>query len=110
MHDHLAAVHRYNEKYPDRKKFNNDKQSAKQRGLTFNLTQEEHKRLIEQPCYYCGDLPDPVNGIDRMDNTKGYESDNTVPCCWPCNLMKKTMHIDEFIQRIGRIYTNLEAA
>jgi hypothetical protein len=58
--------------------------------------------LIRQPCIYCGGY-DNYNGIDRVDNAKGYEVDNCVSCCKICNFMKGTDEITEFMSRLQRI-------
>ena len=36
------------------------------------------------------------NGIDRVDNIKGYDLDNCVTCCSLCNWMKRDLTIKEF--------------
>ena len=36
------------------------------------------------------------NGVDRVDNTKGYSVDNSVPCCKFCNTAKHTMSEGDF--------------
>jgi hypothetical protein len=38
-----------------------------------------------------------ANGIDRVDNTKGYSVDNCVPCCRRCNVAKADMTPDQFL-------------
>jgi hypothetical protein len=80
---------------------------AKQRGYGFDITFEEFVRLSEQNCHYCGRVPyTPAvigystwvkNGIDRVDNTKGYTLDNCVPCCKVCNRMKNVLGYVDFI-------------
>ena len=89
---------------------------ASKRGLSFDLTKEEFKNLTSKNCYYCGVPPKQeythtvrsgfcvYNGIDRVDNTKGYSTDNCVPCCGICNLMKRGLSYDEFISRVEQIY------
>lgn len=90
--------------------------SAKERKLTFSLTPNELYHLILQPCHYCGDLgsnrmtvqglPFVYNGLDRVDNTRGYEIDNVVPCCKHCNIGKRQMTVQEFTEwatRVARI-------
>ena len=44
------------------------------------------------------------NGIDRIDSSKGYTVENSVPCCKYCNTAKNTMSVDEFLKWIGRVY------
>ena len=95
------------------------KNSAKQRGHTFNLTDAQIKQLTSQPCHYCGKEPAQAqekttsvrcngiylhNGLDRIDNECGYEIDNVVTCCRTCNSAKLTMTIEEFKIWVCRIY------
>jgi hypothetical protein len=76
------------------------------RELSFNLTLEDFQGLVSLSCYFCGDNNQP-RGIDRWDNTVGYEKANCVPCCLPCNFAKKTMIGSDFIsmcQRVSRVH------
>lgn len=93
---------------------------AKEKGNCFKLTKEQVKNLIESDCYYCGEKPSNdiglhrgirfiYQGIDRLDNTKGYTPDNVVPCCIVCNKMKKALSHDEFLLHIHRIASRFEA-
>ena len=50
-----------------------------------NITQEQIKEIIQQPCYWCGQTDWTKNGIDRIDNSKGHDFDNVVCSCWECN-------------------------
>jgi hypothetical protein len=43
-----------------------------------------------------------------MDNTRGYESDNVVPCCKFCNIAKYTMGYEDFLSYLRRIAKHLE--
>ena len=43
-------------------------------------------------------------GIDRVDNARGYEKDNVVPCCETCNTAKRTMSVDELLEWVTRVY------
>lgn len=92
------------------------KQGAKKRGYSFEITKTEFYDISQQPCHYCGDTLSNTkkvvyklggefkyNGLDRVDNTKGYTLDNVVPCCGICNVMKMTLEYDDFIDRIHRI-------
>lgn len=96
------------------------KHDAKKRGYEFNLSKDDFKELTSQDCVYCGAEPNfrintnttdnhgdyIYNGIDRVDNTQGYEMDNCVPCCRLCNWMKRDLTEDEFIEHIKKILIN----
>lgn len=96
------------------------KRGAEDRGLAFELTKEQVRSLIEQDCYYCGQKPVvrytaegcageyEWNGIDRVDNTKGYMMDNCVPCCKLCNFGKRDLTLDEFTEWIHRAYHSMK--
>jgi hypothetical protein len=82
------------------------KNSAKASGRVFTLSKELFYNLLESDCYYCGDSPSgkaECNGIDRVDNSRGYEEDNVVPCCSICNTAKSTLPLDEWIRWTGRV-------
>ena len=85
------------------------KREAKERKLSWNLTRLEFDALVIQDCSYCRAEPSNVTtswdkstftytGIDRVDNTRGYESDNVVPCCRECNKAKGSRTQKEFIE------------
>ena len=84
------------------------KADAKRRSLSWELSEEEFSRLIEAPCHFTGKLPSTVmkvasgetlfyNGIDRLDSTEGYTTNNCVPCCTEVNLMKRNLPLEKFI-------------
>eukprot|EP01083_Nonionella_stella_P042202 114136_1 len=74
------------------------KNSAKVRNKDMKLTDDEIKEILaNNHCFYC-DIDFDMIGIDRMDNDKGYEKDNVVPCCKTCNIMKRTLSVDYFIK------------
>lgn len=95
------------------------KASALKRELGFKLSDEVFSEIIKKNCYYCGIEPRQLctvkrssgyqvqikyNGIDRVDNSIGYEVDNCVPCCKICNRAKDVMSKDEFYNWISRVY------
>jgi hypothetical protein len=106
------AQRRYNQKRKDNPKFKAQKlessrrlnatpkgryrvfkfQSLNTRKISFTLTLEEYEKIIVEPCYYCAyELGEPVKiagGLDRIDNSKGYEPGNVVSCCAACNIMR----------------------
>ncbi len=76
---------------------------AEKRGLPFDFTLEEFTaRFWQKPCWYCGEVLSTA-GADRIDSTKGYTQDNTVPCCSVCNFMKLRTGQDEFIAKCRQI-------
>jgi len=78
---------------------------AKKRGIHFFLSKTQFQELIVQPCFYCGyHIMEEVNGIDRLDNQKGYIDDNVVSCCETCNVLKGSQHPQEFIDKMQAIY------
>lgn len=90
--------------------------SARYRGYSFSLSKSDFKEITLQDCHYCGSPPAPryrhrtngecvINGIDRVDNTRGYEKDNIVPCCSRCNIAKSTMTKVDFLKLVKDIYT-----
>jgi hypothetical protein len=44
-----------------------------------------------------------MNGIDRVDNNKGYIKENVVPCCTTCNLWKKAEKAENFLSHVHKI-------
>ncbi len=99
--------------------------SAKTRGLSWELTEQQFDLLTQSNCHYCGVPPLNIkskkryvgtftyNGIDRKNNAIGYMETNVVPCCMDCNNAKSTMSYERFIaylQRAGKFQLNREEA
>ena len=82
-------------------------QSSKYRNIRFDLTIDQYKSIAQKPCYYCGAVNEKrgFNGVDRVDNSFGYNMDNCVACCSMCNYMKGTITKDIFLRRIEHILT-----
>jgi|WetSurSiteA1Bulk_404760.scaffolds.fasta_scaffold00264_16 hypothetical protein len=92
------------------------KRSSKTKNIIFSLSKDEFFEITQKNCFYCGSEPSNIqknnwktgdfiyNGIDRIDNRKGYIDDNVVTCCWKCNQAKSKMNIDEFYEWSDRIY------
>lgn len=68
----------------------------------WGLTPAHYSTFQRQPCYICNYSASSV-GIDRKDPLKGYTPENSMPCCTPCNMMKKDMPYDAFIAHVQRI-------
>ena len=86
------------------KKQNDYARRAKGKGLEMSLTVLEFEFMITSECYYCGGSG---GGIDRIDSSLGYTTNNTRPCCFQCNLMKYTYSTDSFLEQIKKIHNNL---
>ena len=101
------------------------KRSAVKRGYAFTLSREEFRRITKMPCHYCGVPPYHktcygrtrthyngyyiYNGIDRVNNTLGYEPNNVVACCKICQYAKRDMTVGEFISWAKRLVRHQEA-
>ena len=91
-------------------------QRAKRKGILVDLPLDVFEKLIVQNCHYCGTHPSSrnylgnkttaveLNGIDRIDSSKGYVIGNVVPCCKRCNQAKNDMTCDEFLEWVNRVY------
>lgn len=87
---------------------------AKKEKITWKLSEKQARVIFEKDCRYCGAVPERVsqvhksffiyNGIDRIDNTKGYILSNCAPCCMRCNYMKSDLFVDEFYLHIENIW------
>jgi hypothetical protein len=81
-----------NPKKSPKRRFSEAKKTAKKRKILWSLTFEEYSKLIKLSCDYCdnklGLVVGRSTGLDRIDNSKGYEIDNVVSCCYPCNAIK----------------------
>jgi hypothetical protein len=88
--------------------------------VPFELTKDEFSKLTKSNCYYCNQPPAQIakptirsygeyiyNGIDRIDSSKGYTTDNCVPCCGFCNVSKNNHSLDNFLKKVKTIYENL---
>ena len=79
------------------------KNGAKERGIDWKIKDSYAKELISKECFYCGAKFSnewdgyKYNGIDRVDNEKGYEEGNVVPCCKICNVAKHDMAQKDFV-------------
>ena len=83
---------------------------AHKRGLEFSINVWDYEaHLWGKPCYYCG-AEIRGCGIDRKDSSIGYVIENCVPCCYRCNISKRTMSENEFIsmcKTVALLHTKL---
>ncbi len=92
------------------------KDNAKYKNIIFNLSKQEVLIFFQQKCFYCGTPPNKIvtkknfygsftyNGIDRLDNDRGYIKENCVTCCSFCNYTKNKTDFKEFIIWIRKVY------
>lgn len=90
-----------------RRVFDAYKNNAEIRGLKFFLTPHHFMKVLSGPCDYCGRIGGnkskarnhvfEYTGIDRVDNSQGYELHNVVPCCRLCNVAKNNLPLEEFL-------------
>ena len=86
------------------KKFKSYKNRAIAKGLEFTLNKFTFMSKCKSPCYICGikDI-NKDNGIDRVDNNRGYIDSNIASCCWICNRAKNNMSLSEFKTWLNRL-------
>ena len=75
---------------------------APKKAKTDFLTREERYNIMNQPCYKCG--IEKSNGVDRVDSSKDYTLENSMPCCEICNKMKKDLMTDDFEKHVYFVY------
>ena len=83
------------------------KNRASKKNLDFGLSRDEYLCLITQDCYLCGKNSNSqhLNGIDRIDNNKGYYLDNVKSCCANCNYMKKNYVLEDVLNKFMQIHS-----
>lgn len=96
------------------------KTNAKRRKYDFLLTKEEFLLITQNNCFYCNESPNNkmkvivdkknkiyeeyiYNGLDRIDNDKGYTLENCVSCCAKCNRMKTSHSLHDFYNHLLKI-------
>lgn len=106
------------------------RKSARARGISWNLTKEQFRKIILEDCFWCGKKPSKwnpyidakgkpkdkakmeftwerswvyINGVDRADNEKGYSPENAVPCCTECNRSKMDRTAKSFFEHCQRV-------
>lgn len=103
-----------------KKLFRDYQRRALKKNLDFELTFEECFLLFKGSCIYCKSEPFQIatnynvdkdndfiyNGIDRLDNSKGYTLSNSASCCKFCNYAKRDRTIEEFKEWSSKLYYN----
>ena len=98
--------------------FRTYKEMAARRNHVFEISREHFLILTTMICYYCGKPPRQIsrskypyalkeysyNGIDRVDNSKGYIEGNVVACCKKCNWAKREYSVKDFLEWVEEVY------
>lgn len=93
--------------------YNRLKNSAKKRGIHFDLTLSDLEELsIPLSCpilniplaFNSGRVQDNSVSYDRIDSTKGYTKDNLVIISWKANRLKNNASTEE-LQKISIFYS-----
>ncbi len=82
------------------------KAKCKRVRMEYSIPDRLFEDLVTDNCYYCHAEPKPLNGIDRVDNSKGYLEDNVVSCCEMCNLAKRDctrQQFESWAQRVAEV-------
>lgn len=91
------------------------RKGAHKRDLKLEITQSDFKEIAQKDCHYCGASPQKreisgvkgyikANGLDRVDNDRGYIIDNIVPCCKKCNFLKGILEKEDFLSHVDKIH------
>ena len=111
-----------NKQGPINKLYGQYQRAAAKRGYEWKLSKSEFIHFLTQNCYYCGASPSNeysnskhrttentlvYNGIDRMENTIGYNLNNCISACYKCNKMKMELNKQDFLDHIKKIYNKL---
>lgn len=100
--------------------YSNYKSRSKLKGISFELSFFDFKKLVLENCYYCDAKPNMCradraksrqgtsriyfNGLDRIDNNQGYTKKNVSPCCEDCNKAKRDLSFEDFLNLIKNVY------
>lgn len=103
--EHVENKKQYDKQYniKPEKRFIKAIGKAKKRKLTWNIDKKTYLKIIREPCFYCNnEIGNTLNnsgiGLDRLDNSIGYEVDNVVSCCYTCNVFRSDKFSSEEIK------------
>lgn len=85
------------------------KRRANVNNWSFKISEKEFKIMTQiNQCHICGRYSDKnhCNGVDRIDNNRGYDLDNCKSCCGDCNYMKNNIEHSDFLLHCALIAYN----
>lgn len=88
-----------------RNRYKSHLNGARRRKIYNGLCKKAFKSIIVKNCCYCGKRG--PNGVDRIDNNRGYYTANCVSCCWECNRIKGTLPLFELKQHMQLMIKHL---
>lgn len=76
-------------------RFAQSKWRANSAKVAWTLTKQTYFALLQMECWYCNGFFQKQSemtgvGLDRIDNSKGYEPGNVISCCGACNLTRQS--------------------
>lgn len=84
------------------------KYRASKSGIKWELMDEEAFEYFKGKCHFCGIEPgESNNGIDRLNNSIDYVSNNVVSCCEMCNMIKSGISESILIERSRAILAHI---
>ena len=85
--------------------YNKYKLRAKEKDIEFSISKTEFNSIINNSCYLCGKETTKThkNGLDRVDNEKGYTLNNIKSCCGNCNYIKRNNNYESMINKCKKI-------
>lgn len=82
--------------------------NATKRGISWDINFDTWEFLRSQPCDYCGlKIETKIGALDRLDNSKGYELGNVVPCCVICNGVRLDIWTPAEMKILGAVIGSL---
>jgi hypothetical protein len=89
---------------PLKSRYSQMKMQCKHQGVELALEYEQMCAFFPEQtaCYYCGG-PNTTNGLDRVDNNRGFSLDNCIPSCKVCNNLKRSSTLEAFLERAVRL-------
>jgi hypothetical protein len=90
-------------------RFSNAKSRSKTSGHCWRISKKLYLKLLQNPCFYCGVSlsSETGSGLDRIDNKKGYLSDNVLPCCWWCNRVRSNVFSVKEMKLLGKVISKI---
>ena len=94
--------------FPYKRIFHKLQCCAKRKNIPCFLSYEEFVEFTKiNTCFYCGNRVFWIKhgkkasayNLDRIKNSKGYQKDNLIVCCWRCNNLKSnSISHEDFIK------------